>query len=92
MCGREREKDEREREGREVESEGSFERVIAMTWSLDVFGSKGKSLADPKVFPVSQASLITHKAVTSVFKGRGKQEAIHTSVSPTEDLFFFFLE
>lgn len=53
-----------------------------MTWSLDVFWSKGESLQDPEVFPVSQPSRITHKAVTSVFKGRGKQEAIHTSVSP----------
>lgn len=42
---------------------------------------KEMSLRDPKVFPVSQPSLITHKAVTLVFKGREKQEPIHTSIN-----------
>lgn len=55
-----------------------------MTWRRDVLCQR-KSLQDPKVFPVSRPSLITHNAVTLVFKGREKQDSFHTSINFVED-------
>lgn len=50
-----------------------------------MFVVKEKSLLDPKVFPVSEPSLITHNTVTLVFKGREKQDSIHTSINFVRD-------
>lgn len=57
-----------------------------MTWRRDVLYQR-KSSQDPKVFPVSQPSLITHNAVTLVFKGHEKQDSFHMSINIVEDFY-----
>lgn len=71
----------RERERAEVES---HLKVTAMTRTRDVLCQR-KCLKHPEVFPVSQPSLITHNAVTFVFKGHEKLNSFHTSINFVED-------
>lgn len=66
---------EKVRVRKERQRERGFKDVIAMTWKLDVLHQR-KALQDGEVFPVSPPRLITHKAVTLVFKGHGKKRVL----------------